>query len=233
MIIHNTYTYSCDEQFVSCIEQLLAQRHLSQHPFYKTWNEGGLSLHALQEYARQYYAFVAAFPTYVSRVHSNTPYTNVRLQILHNLIEEEHPELLHEELWIQFAEGTGVARESLGIAEQLFPETTEALRVFQDITSRDFIEGAAALLAYESQISDIADLKMIGLQKYYGITDKRSLHFFEEHKIADIEHQKVWKWIIGTYANTQTKKENVVVALHDALGAMWSLLDGTHRVHCS
>jgi pyrroloquinoline-quinone synthase len=98
--------------------------------------------------------------------------------------------------------------------------------------SGSFLEGAAALLAYEAQIPEIAELKMKGLIKHYGITDKRSLEFFRVHSKVDIEHQKTWKRIIAKHAKTKKEKARVRSSLNKSLKAMSLMLDGIYREYC-
>ena len=54
------------------LDSMIDKRHLLNHPFYTKWAEGTLPKEALQEYARQYYAFEASFPRYLSALHSRT-----------------------------------------------------------------------------------------------------------------------------------------------------------------
>ena len=100
-----------------------------KHPFYVAWTEGKLSKSVLAEYAKQYYAHVRAFPTYVSGVHSRCDDVSIRQQLLENLIEEERGEENHPELWLRFAEALGVTREDVRAAE-LLPSTKDSVRKF-------------------------------------------------------------------------------------------------------
>src|SRR6476661_5381133 len=100
------------------------QHSMLKHPFYVAWSEGKLSKEVLQEYAKQYYAHVRAFPTYVSGVHSRCEDVSIRQQLLENLIEEERGDENHPELWLRFAEGLGVARQNIRSAE-LLPSTRD------------------------------------------------------------------------------------------------------------
>ncbi len=213
---------------VNALEKDIERNHLSKHPFYTLWNEGRLSREALEAYAQQYYVFVSEFPRFVSRVHSNTPDAEDRQLILENLNEEENPKQPHDKLWRDFAEGIGVKR----IGASLLPETKKSLRTFQQLSSASCLEGAASLLAYESQISEIAELKAAGLKKYYGVKDKKTLKFFEVHGKVDIEHQKTWKTIIAKHAKTKEDQSKVRSALIKSLKAMWLLLDGVYREYC-
>src|SRR5687768_4747226 len=71
-----------------------------KHPFYRAWSEGRLSKAILGDYAKQYYAHVRAFPTYVSAVHSRCEDVSIRQELLENLIEEERGTENHPELWL-------------------------------------------------------------------------------------------------------------------------------------
>ena len=215
---------------IKTLERDIQEKHLSKHKFYELWNEGKVSLDAIRAYAQQYYKFVSEFPRFVSRVHSNTPYEEDRLIILENLNEEENKELPHSELWLRFAEGIGVKRSKMNV--QMLPETKKMLNELRKLTSKNFLEGSAAILAYEAQISEIAKLKMDGLKKHYNVTGKKTLEFFDVHSEVDIEHQNTWKKIIEKHAKTKKQKAIARKALNKSLKAMWHMLDGVYRAYC-
>ena len=96
-------------QFETNLLEAIMEYSMLKHPFYVAWTEGKLSQSVLGEYAKQYYAHVRAFPTYVSAVHSRCEDLGIRQKLLENLIEEERGEENHPELWMRFAEGLGVA----------------------------------------------------------------------------------------------------------------------------
>jgi pyrroloquinoline-quinone synthase len=212
------------------LEKDIKDKHLSKHEFYQLWNEGKVSIEALQGYAQQYYCFVSEFPRFVSRVHSNTPYEEERMMILENLNEEENPKLPHSELWLRFAEGLELKRNKINA--EMLPETKKMLNQLRKLSSNDFLEGAAALLAYEAQIPKIAKLKMNGLKKHYNIKNKRALEFFTVHSKVDIQHQKTWKKIITKHAKTKEQKTKVRKALNKSLNTMWAMLDGVYKEYC-
>lgn len=220
-----------EKKFIRLLEKDIEEKHLSKHKFYNLWNEGKISITALRAYASQYYKFVSEFPRLVSKVHSNTPSMQDRLAILDNLNEEENKKLPHEELWIRFGEGLGIKRNRIN--SKMLAETEKMLYDLRNLCSGNFLEGCAALLAYEAQIPEIADLKMRGLIKHYGIKDKRALEFFKVHSKVDIEHQKTWKRIIAKHAKTNEQKIRIRKALNKSLGALNLLLDGVYNRYCS
>src|SRR4051794_3140294 len=92
---------------LNALDEQIAAKHLLTHPFYLAWTRGELSCEALQDYAQQYYHHVAAFPTYLSAVHSKCDDQPTRRQILDNLNDEEAGSPNHPELWLQFADSLG------------------------------------------------------------------------------------------------------------------------------
>src|SRR5713101_651348 len=186
-------------EFIIRLDSIINENKMLNHPFYQAWNMGKLSREALCEYAKQYYHFVQAFPTFLSATHANTPHLSVRQELLENLIEEERGEGNHPGLWMKFAESLGVSHAEAASAE-LLPETKEAIETLRSLT-RDgsYLEGVATLYAYESQIPEVAGVKIEGLRKYYEINDSSSLSFFTVHQEADVHHSGGERKIIEQY----------------------------------
>jgi pyrroloquinoline-quinone synthase len=207
------------------------QHSMLKHPFYVAWSEGKLSKEVLQEYAKQYYAHVRAFPTYVSAVHSHCDDLETRQLLLENLVEEEQGAENHPELWLRFAESLGVTREDVKNAE-LLPKTKESVARLKQLTqSADYREGLAALYAYESQIPEVAQTKRAGLKEFYGIDDERSVSFFRVHESIDLLHQEVEQRILAKACATPADKERVTAAASAGAEALWSFLDGVHEAY--
>ena len=197
-----------------------------KHPFYVAWTEGKLSQSVLAEYAKQYYAHVRAFPTYVSAVHSHCDDLQIRQELLENLIEEERGTENHPELWMRFAEGLGVAREDVRNTE-LLPATENSVARLKALTaSEDYRDGLAALYAYESQIPEVARTKREGLKDFYGIDDERAVSFFRVHEGIDVLHQQVEKQILSEKCRTADEQSRAVAAAKESAKALWSFLDG-------
>src|SRR6266481_4100220 len=96
---------------IAILDSRISERSILKHPFYQAWTAGSLSLKRLQNYAVEYYPHVAAFPRYLSAIHSRCADIATRQALLENLIEEERGAENHPELWLRFAEAIGVARE--------------------------------------------------------------------------------------------------------------------------
>ncbi len=212
--------------FAEALERAIDEWSLLKHPFYQSWNEGMLTRNALKQYACQYYHFVKHFPRFLSATHMNTPEIRVRQEILKNLIDEEHGPDNHPALWHRFAEATGASAQDIAQTEPL-PETLALVNTFfETCRNGPFLEGLAALYAYESQVPEISRVKINGLRSFYGITDPHELRFFTVHMEADVEHSETELWIIETYAKTLAQQKGVLKAAKGVAKALWQFLDG-------
>jgi pyrroloquinoline-quinone synthase len=214
------------ENFESSLTAAVMEYSMLKHPFYQAWSEGKLSQSVLREYAKQYYAHVRAFPTYVSAVHSRCDDISIRQELLENLIEEERGHENHPELWLRFGESLGASREEVRNAE-LLPSTRASVERLKRLTqSEDYREGLAALYAYESQIPQVAQTKREGLRSFYGIEDERSVSFFRVHEGIDVLHQQIEKKILIEKCITEDQRLRASEAAKESAKALWEFLDG-------
>jgi pyrroloquinoline-quinone synthase len=174
--------------FLTQLNAALDNYHLLKHPFYEhLWNCGLLKNSTLQTYATEYYHHVAAFPRYISAIHSRCAALADRQVLLGNLIEEEQGSENHPELWARFAEGLGVQREMLTEPAQ-YSATQKLVDGYFALTDMGYAEGLGALYAYERQTPAVAKSKIAGLKEFYNVSDEKSLQFFTVHQAADEWH---------------------------------------------
>lgn len=206
------------------LTEVVAERHLLSHPFYKAWTEGALNRDVLKHYAAQYYAQVSAFPRFVSSVHSRCPDLPARKVLTENLADEEVHGTDHPELWLQFAEGLGADRRAVMDTAPL-PETRGMVDTFFELTRREWAEGLCALFAYESQVPAVSASKIEGLKAHYGVDDARTLGFFNVHLAYDVEHSRKLAGLIDQHADWPRAEG----ATREAAAALWGFLDGVSR----
>jgi len=214
------------QTWLSAATSLLEEHHLLKHPFYQLWTEGTLPKSALQEYTRQYFHQVLAFPQYLSAVHSQCPDLSARQEILANLAGEELGPDNHPELWLRFAEGLGVSREEV---LQSTPNVHTAAAIdTQKQLSRElpWAAGLAVVWAYEKQVPVVAQEKIRGLQQHYGIEDARTLEFFQVHGVADEHHSRTEENLIDQWSTTPEKSAQVLYAVRETARALNQILDG-------
>jgi pyrroloquinoline-quinone synthase len=181
----------------------------------------------LQDYACQYYHFVKAFPRMVSAVHSNTPDYDIRLELLKNLMDEELGADNHPALWMRFANALGADTDRV-LSTSPLPETSALVDTMMNVCRlASFQEGIAALYAFESQIPEVARVKIQGLRDLYGISDPAAVKFFSVHEEADIHHSRSERTLLQA-TTPATLLEEVVQASAKTAHALWSFLDGIY-----
>jgi pyrroloquinoline-quinone synthase len=209
------------------IDSDIATKNLLKHPFYLAWTRGELSKEALTDYVKQYYHHVAAFPTYLSAVHTKCDDQPTRKQILQNLIDEEAGSPNHPELWKQFANALGV--NDVDVAKE--PETKNLIETFRSVCgNKSTAEGLAALYAYESQIPAICESKIDGLKKFYGFNDPKGYEYFSVHIEADKEHSAAEREMLSAKIDNRNA-ERVRASVNRVLDALWEMLSGVCRRH--
>ncbi len=213
--------------YLEKLHKTLDEYHLLKHPFYQAWNNGELSIETLKTYAKEYYGHVAAFPRYISAIHSLCPKIEDRQVLLDNLCDEEQGEENHPELWLKFAEGLGCTREEC--KTQDLDSTKKLVQEYFDITRSSYASGLGVLYAYERQTPSVAKSKIDGLQKFYNISDKNTLKFFEVHMEADEWHTEECAELL----KKMTKEEQELAyegAVHGAK-LLWGFLDEMQQIH--
>ena len=210
------------------LNQKLDQYHLLNHPFYKSWNEGKLTREIIKDYAEQYYQHVKAFPRYISATHSLCEDIEKRKILLENLNDEENRDADHPKLWKNFAIAMGADSEKI---EEVKVEqfTKDLIDNFFKNGRSTYAEGLASLYTYERQIPEIADTKIKGLKKFYGVNSKEGLEFFETHKKADVYHRvECEKLLDGLSKEEQSAAEKAALSTAKYL---WNFLSGIAAKH--
>src|SRR5688572_884313 len=184
------------------VDALVEERHLLTHPFYTKWNEGTLPKESLQEYARQYYAFESEFPRFLSAIHTQIDDRAQRQDVLDNLWDEEHGPDNHAELWLRFADALDVAREDV-LGAKPNAATTALIQTYRDAAAESPAAGLAALYAYESQVPAVAQSKIDGLAKHYGIEGRPAIDFFTAHIEADTGHAAAERKLVSDLASSE------------------------------
>ncbi len=214
--------------FSKKLNNKLDQYHLLNHPFYKSWNEGKLTREIIKDYAEQYYQHVKAFPRYISATHSICEDIEKRKILLENLQDEENPNADHPKLWKNFALAMGADPDKIeNVKREWF--TNDMIENFFYQARKSYAEGLASLYTYERQIPEIAETKIRGLKKFYGVTSKEGLEFFEAHKAADVIHRKECEKLLD--ALTEEEKDKAETASVLTARYLWNFLSGMSSKH--
>jgi pyrroloquinoline-quinone synthase len=214
--------------FSKKLNKQLDRYHLLNHPFYRSWNEGKLTRKIIKDYAEQYYQHVKAFPRYISATHSLCEDIEKRKILLENLNDEENTNSDHPKLWKNFALAMGADAEKI---EEVKPDqfTKDLIDNFFKNGRSSYAEGLASLYTYERQIPEIAETKIQGLKKYYGVNTKEGLEFFVAHKEADVHHRKECEKLLDGLSEVEQGKAEIA-ALSTAK-YLWNFLSGINAKH--
>ena len=211
------------------IESRIAKHDLLCHPFYKAWSAGELTRDDLREYSADYYHHVAAFPTYLSALHSRLEDGELRREVLRNLCDEEIEGVTHSDLWLNFSAGMGATAKEVRESKPV-KEVEDLIATFRKLASSGSPAAAlAAFYAYESQVPRVAKEKAIGLKNLYG-ADAKTCGYFTLHQTADVHHANVWKQRLeAELSENPVVAEEAIAAAAEAAQALWTALDGIER----
>ena len=211
---------------IAALEERIARYDLLCHPYYKAWTAGELTRDDLRQYATDYYHHVAAFPAYLSALHTRLEDGATRRAVLQNLCEEEIEGPPHSQMWLDFAEGMGADRDAVRASKPM-AEIAGLMHHFRRVASEGVTaEALATFYAYESQIPRIAKQKADGLAERYG-ADKRTCGYFALHQYADVEHAQVWRDLLTEEIEAHPEQaQQALDAAEDAAKLLWKVLDG-------
>jgi pyrroloquinoline-quinone synthase len=216
------------KDLIGRIDKIIEDKSLLGHPFYQAWNKGELPITSMREYARQYYHFELAYPTFLSGLHYRCSDQSLRQKLLDNLWDEEHGPDNHVELWLRFCDALGLDRQQLRGGGQA-SATSELLKTYKDLTSTaPLASGAAALYAFESQVPQVARAKIEGLNRFYDMQDERALSFFKVHQTLDEEHSEAERQMVMALASTDAEETASLEATQTATHSLWRFLDGVY-----
>jgi pyrroloquinoline-quinone synthase len=216
-------------KFWKTVEAKIAAYDLLCHPFYQAWSMGELTREELRQYAGDYYHHVAAFPTYLSALHSRLADGELRRNVLRNLADEEIDGTSHSDLWLNFATGMGGDAAQVRASEPV-AEVKELIATFRDIAANgSTAEALAAFFAYESQVPRVAKTKMEGLQNLYS-ADAKTCSYFKLHQTADVHHSQVWRDNLDAELAAHPEQVELAIAAAETTAkALWRALDGIER----
>ncbi|HEV7679431.1 MAG TPA: iron-containing redox enzyme family protein [Candidatus Dormibacteraeota bacterium] len=196
------------------LTERLDGRRLLDHPFYRRWSRGEVSIEELRAYAAQYRHFEAALPGHLRSVADSATDEALREQALRNLDDEQ----THLALFDGFVSALG---DAAGTETPASPAMADLLDVYRRAAERSAAEGFAALLAYEVQSSGVAASKAAGLREH-GILDGDGLGFWDLHATLDADHAA---WATDVLSRSDVALPVLADAIGSAAGAWWAFLD--------
>ncbi len=194
--------------------EVLSDRQLLDHPFYRRWEAGELSREELTSYAEQYRHFEAMLPSFLRQLSDELESGAARDLVLANLSDEVSAPS-HLELFDDFGAFVGAA----DVAPS--PAMSDLLAAYGEVAQRGAVSSLAGLLAYESQGAAVADSKGAGLAAHYGAPDE-ALAFWREHSSIEDEHAD---WTFDALSSLDPDLDEVYASARLVGEAWWAFLD--------
>lgn len=192
----------------------IADRRLLEHPFYRRWEAGEVSMAELSVYAGQYRHFEAYVVDFLGRLAASLPKGAARDLIEANLADEKGDPVAHVELFERFATAVNAGNDDPS------PAMTALLASYEELLSRDAVSGLAGFLAYEAQSADVSRAKAEGLRRNYGLDD-RAVSFWDHHAEVDARHRD---WTKAALA-ASVEAHDVGSDVRQVADAWWTFLD--------
>ena len=205
------------------LDRATEDARLLEHPFYKAWADGTLTLKDLSFYSTQYWRQVEAFPGYLETVAARLPEGAAKGTVTENLRDEIEGD--HLGLWLDFAAGVGAGRDQVRDGRPV-AHTAACVSAFQSAMAERSLPFALGMLyAYESQTPGVAATKIEGLRKHYGI-DGPALQYFELHGELDVEHSDELAHALAEIATDDIAIAEAEAGAKAGAEAIWGLLSG-------
>ena len=205
------------------IDEMIEERSLLKHPFYQMWSDGKLSLESLKGYSKEYFQLVKAVPSFMSPIIHSAP-----ISLKNELTSNQEEESQHIKPWMGFAVSLGVEEKELENYQGL-PKTLQAISQLYSLMN-SFENGSCAMYTFEKEIPKISQVKLEGLQEFYGISSAKSTEYFRLHMEADIRHAAAWrKALEKTSSNIE---EDLIDIAEKSISAQNLLLDSCYESYC-
>jgi pyrroloquinoline-quinone synthase len=201
--------------FPQLFAEVLADRRLLSHPFYRRWEAGELTIGELAAYAGQYRHFERALPEVLAKAVSALAEGEAKRTLRANLDDELGSPAPHVELLDEFAAALGAHDDPPT------PATAALVEQYRGAARRGPAALVAALGAYEVQSAEIAASKARGLREHYGLAQAQT-RFWDVHAAMDGAHGD---WANAALAAMDAEPALVRTEAGAAAEAWWRFLD--------
>ena len=203
------------------IDNMIEERSLLKHPFYKMWSDGKLTQESLAGYSKEYFQLVKAVPLFMTPI-----IEKAQGSVVSELISNQQEESDHIKPWINFAGELGISEDEL-ISYSGTAKTCKSVSDLNELMNT-YEGGACAMYAFEKEIPKISQTKLDGLKEFYGLTNDEATEYFKLHTEADIRHAASWRHIL----ETSTDQSDLIEIANKSISAQNLLLDSCYEEYC-
>jgi pyrroloquinoline-quinone synthase len=215
------------ETLIENLQETLRLRHPKPHPIRQLLLSGRLTKAQLQWWARNQFHEFRNIHRFFGVRYQKCPIPGLRRMLLENMVEEEGEDLFggkypsHRELWVQFAEGLGIARDDVLNYEPL-PGIRAALEMYVALVERSHWAVAIGTgLVFEGGGPRRMKEEREALEAYYPWIPKTSLDFFRAHEYHDEGHGNMVIDVIKQHCMDAKLQAEMREAVRQRADIMW------------
>jgi pyrroloquinoline-quinone synthase len=202
--------------FRSVFDQAANEYWLLDHPFYRAWVAGELTMEDLGDYAGQYRHVEQALPATLEATAALLPFGESRRLVEDNLADERSRPRPHMELLEDFAASVGA-----DTIKALSPATAALVSTYQSAAQAGPVAALAVIGAYEVQAGEVASTKAASLRSQYRL-GAVATQFWDIHAQLEDSHAN---WTAEALDELNASPADVYRYAAASAEAWWSFLD--------
>jgi pyrroloquinoline-quinone synthase len=215
------------EALIADLQETLRGRHPKPHPIRQLLLSGRLSKAQLQGWAKNQFHEFRNIHRFFGIRYQKCPVPELRRLLLENMVEEEGEDLFggkypsHRELWVQFAEGLGIARDDILDYEPL-PGIRAALEMYVSLVQQSHWAVAIGTgLVFEGGGPRRMREEREALEKHYSWIPSSCLDFFRAHEYHDQGHGDMVTEVIKKHCMEIRLQNEMCEAVKQRADIMW------------
>jgi len=195
-------------------DESISSHRLLDHPYYRAWEQGLLSMADLGSYAGQYRHFERRLPGVLSKIVEQLPDGKARRLVESNLADEGGRPRPHIEIFDDFAQSVGASNDA-----QPTEGTSAPIDLYEG--SGRPVAALAVIGAYEVQAAEVALTKADSLRIQYGL-GSRATEFWDLHAGLEKTHAT---WTVEALCHMDADPGEVRRFATESAKTWWAFLD--------
>jgi pyrroloquinoline quinone (PQQ) biosynthesis protein C len=232
------------ESTPSITQKIVAIRdrwHTKNHPFFRAFADGKVSLKALGRYQALHYQYVSrALPSFGILYARTYHLEEVRKMIAENVAEEEglkaipqegHEPHDHNELIFRFCRAAGWSEEEVR-SIKMTPAWWARSLYYNHTTATEPVGVVLAMqTTQEGQMPGlISEVLLPAFEKHHGFKkNAREIEFFTEHDAADVEHSTRQIELCAKYLDTPALEARALQVAEEVCQLRWASITDLYR----
>lgn len=197
-------------------DRAISGRRLLEHPYYRRWQDGLLSVEELASYAEQYRHIELRLPSVLAVTAESLAEGTARRLVEENLSDEQFRPRPHAELFEQFAAAVGADNDA-----EAADATRELVDLYDGAASSGPVAALSVIGTYELQAAQLARTKAESLRGHYGL-GAEATEFWDVH--ADLEETHA-AWTVEALRTLGASAATVEEFALTSARAWWAFLD--------